>query len=212
MVAVVVVPLADVVAARRAERRIAQCAERLPACDLHDVDRRGVALMRQAQHGLVQFAPTVVNDDQLAVTYGLAAEVRDARRSSASRPSWVTVKQLIIRARYARRSAISSRIANRAAPIGARICWRCCAGSGNGRKSNVVVVEQDAVPRLDAPLECGGGVARFAYNPGPFNKAWGLNLAVALRALAAAGHRRRRRDRAAYAGRGGGALPTASRR
>jgi hypothetical protein len=42
----------------------------------------------------------------------------------------------------------------------------------------VVVVEQDAVPRLDSPLEYGGGVARFAYNPGPFNKAWGLNVAV----------------------------------
>jgi hypothetical protein len=42
----------------------------------------------------------------------------------------------------------------------------------------VVVVEQDAVPRFDAPLEYGGGVARFAYNPGPFNKAWGLNLAL----------------------------------
>jgi hypothetical protein len=42
----------------------------------------------------------------------------------------------------------------------------------------VVVVEQDSVPRLDAPLEYGDGVARFAYNPGPFNKAWGLNLAL----------------------------------
>ena len=40
----------------------------------------------------------------------------------------------------------------------------------------VVVVEQDTVPRLD-PLLHGCGVARFAYNPGPFNKAWGLNLA-----------------------------------
>ncbi len=32
---------------------------------------------------------------------------------------------------------------------------------------DIVVVEQDAVPRLDAPLN-RAGVARFAYNPGPF--------------------------------------------
>ncbi|HEV3240037.1 MAG TPA: galactosyltransferase-related protein [Casimicrobiaceae bacterium] len=43
---------------------------------------------------------------------------------------------------------------------------------------DIVVVEQDTVPRLEAPLEYGRGAARFAYNPGPFNKAWGLNLAM----------------------------------
>ena len=77
MVAVVVVPLADVVAARRANRCIAQCAERLPARELEDADRYAIALVREAQHVFMQFAPTVVNDDQLAVTYGLGAEVRD---------------------------------------------------------------------------------------------------------------------------------------
>lgn len=41
----------------------------------------------------------------------------------------------------------------------------------------VIVVEQDTVPRLDY-LELGSGLARFAYNPGAFNKAWGLNVAA----------------------------------
>jgi|SRR5271165_6314909 len=49
---------------------------------------------------------------------------------------------------------------------------------GQWPEIEIVVVEQDAVPRLDAPLVSGGGVVRFAYNPGPFNKAWGLNVAV----------------------------------
>src|SRR5271156_2529896 len=49
---------------------------------------------------------------------------------------------------------------------------------GQWPEIELVVVEQDTVPRLEAPLEYGAGVARFAYNPGPFNKAWGLNLAV----------------------------------
>jgi hypothetical protein len=43
----------------------------------------------------------------------------------------------------------------------------------------VVVVEQDSVPRLDRGIVGHGGV-RFAYNPGPFNKAWGLNVAASL--------------------------------
>lgn len=42
----------------------------------------------------------------------------------------------------------------------------------------VVVIEQDEVPRLDPPLPCAGAVLRFAYNPGPFNKAWGFNVAL----------------------------------
>jgi hypothetical protein len=49
---------------------------------------------------------------------------------------------------------------------------------GQWPEIEVIVVEQDAFPRLDPPLEYGGSVARFAYHPGPFNKAWGLNLAV----------------------------------
>lgn len=42
----------------------------------------------------------------------------------------------------------------------------------------VVIIEQDDVPRLDASLPCAGAVLRFAYNPGLFNKAWGLNVAL----------------------------------
>jgi hypothetical protein len=49
---------------------------------------------------------------------------------------------------------------------------------GQWPEIEIIVIEQDAVPRLDAPLEYSGGVARFAYNPGPFNKAWGLNVAL----------------------------------
>jgi hypothetical protein len=40
-----------------------------------------------------------------------------------------------------------------------------------------IVVEQDTVARLDPGLPAAG-TARLAYNPGPFNKSWGLNLAA----------------------------------
>ncbi|RFF29293.1 glycosyltransferase family 2 protein [Wenzhouxiangella sediminis] len=42
----------------------------------------------------------------------------------------------------------------------------------------VVVVEQDAVPRLEGSLPHPRAQHLFAYNPGPFNKSWGLNLGV----------------------------------
>jgi hypothetical protein len=43
---------------------------------------------------------------------------------------------------------------------------------------DVVVVEQDSAPRLDGPLPHPSARVVFAYNPGPFNKSWGLNLAA----------------------------------
>lgn len=42
----------------------------------------------------------------------------------------------------------------------------------------VVIVEQDAVPRLEGELPHPRAQHVFAYNPGPFNKSWGLNLGV----------------------------------
>lgn len=39
----------------------------------------------------------------------------------------------------------------------------------------VIVVEQDDCPRLDA-LPHPGCQLLFAYNPGPFNKSWGMNV------------------------------------
>lgn len=41
---------------------------------------------------------------------------------------------------------------------------------------DVVVVEQDAFPRLTGGLPHPGCKVLFAYNPGPFNKAWGYNV------------------------------------
>jgi len=41
---------------------------------------------------------------------------------------------------------------------------------------DVVVVEQDALPRLTGPLPHPNCRIVFAYNPGPFNKAWGYNI------------------------------------
>jgi GT2 family glycosyltransferase len=46
-------------------------------------------------------------------------------------------------------------------------------------KTEVIVVEQDAVPRLDPSSALRNGSA-FAYNPGAFNKAWGFNVAARL--------------------------------
>lgn len=42
----------------------------------------------------------------------------------------------------------------------------------------VVVIEQDSVPRLEHDLPRAKGGVGFAYNPGPMNKAWGLNVAA----------------------------------
>ena len=39
-----------------------------------------------------------------------------------------------------------------------------------------IVVEQDRHPRLEAPLPHPTARVVFAYNAGPFNKAWGLNV------------------------------------
>jgi len=41
----------------------------------------------------------------------------------------------------------------------------------------IIVVEQDSVPRLDRGPMLPNGAA-FAYNAGPFNKAWGFNVAA----------------------------------
>jgi hypothetical protein len=43
-----------------------------------------------------------------------------------------------------------------------------------------IVVEQDAHPRLAPPLAHPGARVVFAYNAGPFNKAWGLNVGARL--------------------------------
>ncbi len=39
-----------------------------------------------------------------------------------------------------------------------------------------ILVGQDSVPRLDGGLPHPGCKHVFAYNPGPFNKSWGLNV------------------------------------
>jgi hypothetical protein len=41
---------------------------------------------------------------------------------------------------------------------------------------DVVLVEQDSAPRLDTTLPHPRCTHVFAYNPGPFNKSWGLNV------------------------------------
>ena len=44
----------------------------------------------------------------------------------------------------------------------------------------LIVVEQDSVPRLTQALPYPSCQIVFAYNPGPFNKSWGLNLGARL--------------------------------
>lgn len=46
------------------------------------------------------------------------------------------------------------------------------------RNLDVIVVEQDAVPRLEGDLPHPRARQLFTYNPGPFNKSWGLNVGV----------------------------------
>lgn len=47
-----------------------------------------------------------------------------------------------------------------------------------------IVVEQDTHPRLDPPLPHPGARVVFAYNAGPFNRAWGLNVGARMSAAA----------------------------
>lgn len=42
----------------------------------------------------------------------------------------------------------------------------------------LIVLEQDALPTLTEPLPHPRCRKSFAYNPGPFNKSWGLNVAA----------------------------------
>lgn len=42
----------------------------------------------------------------------------------------------------------------------------------------VIIVEQDSEPRLTGQVSGANISVRFAYNPGPFNKSWGLNVAA----------------------------------
>jgi hypothetical protein len=44
----------------------------------------------------------------------------------------------------------------------------------------VVVIEQDRAPQIERELLGAKGGARLAYNPGAFNKAWGLNVAASM--------------------------------
>jgi hypothetical protein len=44
----------------------------------------------------------------------------------------------------------------------------------------VIIVEQDALPTLTAPLPHPRCRSLFVYNPGAFNKAWGFNIAARL--------------------------------
>lgn len=46
--------------------------------------------------------------------------------------------------------------------------------------AEVILVEQDDIPRLTAPLPHPRCHVVFAYNPGPFNKSWGNNVAARL--------------------------------
>jgi hypothetical protein len=69
------------------------------------------------------------------------------------------------------------------------LTWR--HGDGTQRRDNLfavlewlarypmfepIVVEQDDAPRLAGPLPHPDCIQMFAYNPGPFNKSWGLNI------------------------------------
>jgi predicted glycosyltransferase involved in capsule biosynthesis len=44
-------------------------------------------------------------------------------------------------------------------------------------EAEVIVVEQDDAPRLAGPLPHPAVKVIYAFNPGPFNKSWGYNLA-----------------------------------
>jgi hypothetical protein len=46
--------------------------------------------------------------------------------------------------------------------------------------AEVIVVEQDRLPRLQAPLADPRARCVFVHNPGPFNKSWGFNVGARL--------------------------------
>ena len=76
------------------------------------------------------------------------------------------------------------------------LTWR--HGDGTQRRDNLfavlewlahypmfepIVIEQDDAPRLDGTLPHPHCTKFFAYNPGPFNKSWGLNIGFRLSKL-----------------------------
>ncbi len=60
---------------------------------------------------------------------------------------------------------------NRRANLDAVLAWLA-----HSPDLETIVVEQDAHPRLAAPLPHPRARVVFAYNAGPFNRAWGLNV------------------------------------
>ena len=86
MVAVVVVPLHDDLAARALDRPVAQLAERPPWRLAHD-GRADAAHARKQRHRRVERGVGVVHDDELALGVRLMREVADRRaRGAAARP------------------------------------------------------------------------------------------------------------------------------
>lgn len=60
---------------------------------------------------------------------------------------------------------------DRRANLHAVLAWLACLS-----QLEVIVVEQDSLPRLGAALAHPACRNVFAYNPGPFNKGWGFNI------------------------------------
>ncbi len=67
----------------------------------------------------------------------------------------------------------SDRDGKRLAPLKAVLAWLAAL-----EDIEIVLVEQDDRPRVDPENLPPGIVYRFAFNDGPFNKSWGLNVAA----------------------------------
>jgi hypothetical protein len=86
MIAIVVVPLAHIFAARRVNRRVAQRADGFSARSANDVDACTVVRLREPEYALVERRSAVVKDDQLTLAHRLPREIghraREQRQST----------------------------------------------------------------------------------------------------------------------------------
>jgi hypothetical protein len=178
MVPVVVVPLRDERPARQRDGAVAKLAERLARRDTLDLRGQRRA-QREELDGRVERRVGVVHDDELALAMRLAREiadrVREARQGAVARDRQRADQHAGSKMRAMRTSAIvtyrGADGSERRANLDAVLSWLAATPD-----VEAIVVEQDVFPRLEAPLPHPAARVVFAYNAGPFNKAWGLNV------------------------------------
>ena len=197
VVPVVVVPLGDEFSARERDREVSQFAQR--AAGRRALDRRAqAAAPRDLPDCDVERRVAVVHDDEFAVDTALTREVGERRREVRQRRRARDGERAQqhrgegARRRRAAQGKMDGFIGwMRGERVRASAILTYRDGAGGARRANldavvawlleapgheVIVVEQDVHPRLEAPMANPAARVVFAFNPGRFNRSWGLNV------------------------------------